>query len=83
MASWERLWIEAFEELGEDIEAQSRGAKSYLESLGTHTPRHTDRSWIDSVGTSVAVQQKLMRNSDIRTTMHVSGDVVDDRTQEA
>jgi hypothetical protein len=33
MSSWERLWIEAFEELGEDIEAQLRGAKKYLETF--------------------------------------------------
>lgn len=38
---------------------------------------------IDSVGTAVGVQQKLMRHSDIRTTMNVYGDVVDDRTKEA
>jgi integrase len=51
--------------------------------VGTHTLRHTYRSCIDSVGTPVAVQQKLMRHSDIRTTMNVYGDVVDDRTKEA
>jgi len=26
--------------------------------LGTHSFRHTHRSWLDAVGTSVAVQQK-------------------------
>jgi integrase len=30
------------------------------------------------VGTPIAVQQKLMRHSDIRTTMDVYGDVVSD-----
>jgi integrase len=38
--------------------------------------RHTYRAWLDSVGTSVAVQQKLMRHADIRTTMNIYGDVV-------
>jgi hypothetical protein len=38
---------------------------------------------MDAVGTPVAVQQKLMRHSDIRTTMNVYGDVVDDRAKEA
>lgn len=38
-------------------------------SLGTHSLRHTFRSWLDSVGTPVGVQQKLMRHSDIRMTM--------------
>jgi integrase len=46
--------------------------------LGTHTMRHTYRSWLDSVGTSIAVQQKLMRHADIRTTMNIYGDVVTD-----
>jgi integrase len=46
--------------------------------LGTHTFRHSYRSWLDAVGTPVAVQQKMMRHSDIRTTMNVYGDVVTD-----
>jgi integrase len=29
-----------------------------------------------AVGTAVAVQQKMMRHSDIRTTMNIYGDVV-------
>ena len=37
--------------------------------LGTHSLRHTYRSWLDSVGTPVGVQQKLMRHTDVRTTM--------------
>ncbi len=46
--------------------------------LGTHTMRHSYRSWLDAVGTPIAVQQKLMRHADIRTTMNVYGDVVTD-----
>jgi integrase len=46
--------------------------------LGTHSMRHTYRSWLDAVGTSVAVQQRLMRHADIRTTMNVYGDIVTD-----
>ena len=46
--------------------------------VGTHTFRRTYRSWLDAVGTSVAVQQKMMRHSDIRTTMNIYGDVVTD-----
>jgi len=57
--------------------------KAGVGALGTHTLRHTYRSWMDSVGTPIAVQQKLMRHSDIRTTMNVYGDVVDDRMKEA
>ena len=41
--------------------------------IGTHTMRHTYRSWLDAVGTPIAVQQKLMRYADIRTTMNIYG----------
>jgi integrase len=57
--------------------------KAGIGALGTHTLRHTYRSWLDSIGAPVAVQQKLMRHSDIRTTMNVYGDVVDDRMKQA
>ena len=46
--------------------------------LGTHSFRHTHRSWLDAVGSSLAVQQKMMRHADIRTTMNIYGDVVTD-----
>jgi len=52
-------------------------------TLGTHTMRHSYRSWLDSVGTPIAVQQKLMRHADIRTTMNVYGDVVTDEMSQA
>lgn len=45
--------------------------------------RHTYRSWLDSVGTPVGVQQKLMRHADIRTTMNVYGDAATDEMTEA
>ena len=45
------------------------GAAGIGGGFGTHTLRHTCRSWLDSVGTPVGVQQKLMRHTDIRTTM--------------
>jgi integrase len=38
--------------------------------------RHACRAWLDAVGTSIAVQQKLMRHTDIRTTMNRYRDVV-------
>jgi len=40
---------------------------------------HTYRSWLDQVGTRLAVLQKAMRHCDIRTTM-IHDDVVDRRT---
>jgi integrase len=51
--------------------------------LGTHAFRHTYRSWLDAVGTPIAVQQKLMRHSDIRTTMNIYGDEVTDEMGQA
>lgn len=51
--------------------------------VSTHTMRHTYRSWLDAVGTAIAVQQKLMRHADIRTTMNVYGDVVTDEMAQA
>jgi integrase len=42
--------------------------------MGTHTFSY--RSWLDSVGTAITVQQKLMRHGDIKTTLNVCGDVV-------
>lgn len=54
-----------------------------IEHVSSHTMRHTYRSWLDAVGTPIAVQQKLMRHADIRTTMNVYGDVVTDEMVEA
>lgn len=57
--------------------AYQKAAKAAgLGGFGTHTLRHTFRSWLDSVGTPVGVQQRLMRHSDIRTTMNIYGDAV-------
>jgi integrase len=51
--------------------------------VSTHSMRHTYRSWLDAVGTPIAVQQKLMRHADIRTTMNTYGDVVTDEMARA
>lgn len=57
--------------------------KAGIGKVGTHTFRHTYRSWLDAVGTPIAVQQKLMRHTDIRTTMNVYGDCVTNEMAEA
>jgi integrase len=58
---------------------QKVGTDTGIGWLGTHSMRHSyRRSWLDAVGTGIAVQQKLMRHSDIRTTMNVYGTVVTD-----
>jgi integrase len=54
-----------------------------LGHLSTHAFRHSYRSWLDAVGTPIAVQQKMMRHTDIRTTMNVYGDVVTDEMSTA
>ena len=51
--------------------------------VSAHTFRHTYRTWLDSVGTPVGVQQKLMRHADIRTTMNIYGDAVTDDMRQA
>jgi integrase len=51
-------------------------------SLGWHAKRDS-RFAVDAVGTTLAVQQKLMRHGDIRTTMNIYGDVVTDEMQQA
>ena len=62
---------------------QGAGSRSGIGKLGTHALRHSYRSWLDAVGTPIAVQQKLMRHSDIRTTLNVYGDVVTNEMAEA
>jgi integrase len=59
------------------------GKTSGVGHVSTHTMRRTYRSWLDAVGTTIAVQQKLMRHADIRTTMNVYGDVVTDEMSRA
>jgi integrase len=53
-------------------------AAAQIGHVSSHCFRHTYRSWLDAVGTPVAVQQKMMRHADIRTTFNVYGDVVTD-----
>jgi integrase len=62
---------------------QSATIAAGIGRLGTHSFRHTYRSWLDAVGTAITVQQKLMRHSDIQTTLNIYGDVVTDEMQKA
>jgi integrase len=64
-------------------EIQRAATAAGLGHLRTHTFRHTYRTWLDSVGTPVGVQQKLMRHADIRTTMNIYGDAVTPDMREA
>lgn len=62
---------------------QKAATKAGIGRLGTHGLRHTYRFWLDAAGTPIAVQQKLMRHADIRTTMNIYGDVVTDEMAQA
>jgi integrase len=64
-------------------ELQRAGDAANLGHLRSHAFRHTYRTWLDSVGTPVGVQQRLMRHADIRTTMNIYGDIVTDDMREA
>jgi integrase len=65
------------------LKFQQAALRAKIGKLGTHSMRHSYRSWLDAVGTPIAVQQKLMRHSDIRTTLNVYGDVVTDEMAQA
>jgi integrase len=56
------------------LQFQRAAKAAAIDRLGTHSLRHNYRSWLDAVGTAIAVQQKLMRHSDIRTTLNIYGD---------
>jgi len=64
-------------------EFQRAASSAGIGKLTTHSMRHSFRSWLDAVGTPLAVQQKLMRHADIRTTMNIYGDVADERMSHA
>jgi integrase len=51
--------------------------------VSSHVFRHTYRTWLDSIGSPIGVQQRLMRHSDIRTTMNVYGDSLPTDEREA
>ena len=64
-------------------ELDRAGKASGIGDIGTHTFRHSFRMWIDAAGTTVGVQQKLMRHADIRTTMNIYGDAATADMREA
>ena len=50
-----------------------KGEDVGISGLGWHTFRHTYRSLLDETGAPIGVQQKLMRHSNVATTMNVYG----------
>ena len=61
---------------------QDAARKAGLADVGWHTFRHSYRSWLDETGAPIGVQQKLMRHSDIRTTMNIYGDAIPETMRE-
>jgi integrase len=59
------------------------GEKIGLGSFGFHSFRHAYRSWLDAVGSTVGVQQKLMRHSNVSTTMNIYGGALMDEKRAA
>jgi integrase len=57
--------------------------KAGIGHVSSHVFRHTHRSWLDSVGTPVGVQQRLMRHADVRTTLNLYGDAFTEDMREA
>jgi integrase len=48
---------------------RNAAANARINHISSHSFRHTFRSWLDVVGTPLGVQKRLMRHTDIRTTM--------------
>ena len=60
-----------------------KGAAIGIPGLGWHTFRHTYRSLLDDTGAPIGVQQKLMRHSNVATTMNVYGNATTKAKQQA
>jgi integrase len=54
-----------------------------IKHVSAHSFRHSYRAWLDELGTPISVQQRAMRHGDIRVTMNVYGDPVNDALRDA
>ena len=54
-----------------------------LQPIGWHALRHSYRTWLDEMGTSIMVQKELMRHSTIAMTMDGYGRGVPEANREA
>lgn len=59
------------------------GEQVGIKRLGWHTFRHTYRALLDETGAPIGVQQKLMRHSNVATTMNVYGNATIRAKQQA
>ncbi len=60
-----------------------KGESIGIAGLGCHTFRHTYRLLLDETGVPIGVQQKLMRQSNVATTMNVYGNATIKAKQQA
>ena len=60
-----------------------KGEEIRISGLGWHAFRHMYRSLLEETGASVGVQQKLMRHSNVSTTMNIYGSATRRAKQEA
>ncbi|HYG98853.1 MAG TPA: site-specific integrase [Terriglobales bacterium] len=61
---------------------QKAAAAANIGAFGTHSLRHSYRSWLAAAGTQSEVQQKLMRHADPRMTLKY-GELVTDEMEQA
>jgi len=73
------------DETGKRVEVHQErwAAAGPFSRVGWHTFRHTYRSWLDSTGAPLGIQQKLMRHAQISTTMNVYGNALMDSKRDA
>jgi hypothetical protein len=57
-------------------EVQQASVAAGFGKVGTHSFRHSFRSWLDATGAEITVQRESMRHSDIRMTLNTYGRVV-------
>jgi integrase len=58
-------------------------AAEKLGEIGWHTFRHMYRSWLDETRVPMKVQQELMRQASIQTTMNIYGQAMSSSKREA
>jgi hypothetical protein len=55
---------------------------SWFEQISPHSFRQSYRPWLDELGTPITVQQRALRQGDIRVTLNC-GDAVGEASREA
>ncbi len=65
------------------VHLRSAAEKASIGRIGWHTFRHTYSTLLHAYGTDMKVQQELLRDSDIRTTMNIYMHTVSPALREA